>query len=102
MQPHDESIECACIPAAALAELADLRRELGVSVTLSGDRAWVRWGTGSASVLTRVRPIAGCELYARRSGHWYRPGHRLPSFGLPVDDGRGQPLHRAVVPLPVS
>src|SRR3954464_1996597 len=97
----DDLIECASLPASTLAALAGLRREPGVTVTLEGDRAWVRWDPASTAVLDRVRPIAGAELYARRDRHWYRLGHRLPAFGLPVDDGAGVPLHRAVTPLPV-
>lgn len=101
MRQGVEQIECASLPASRLAVLADLRREPGVTVTLWGDRAWVRWDRASAVVLDRVRPIVGAELYARRDGLWYRLGHRLPAFGLPVDNGDGMPLHRVVSPLPV-
>jgi hypothetical protein len=100
---HDaDPIECASLPASLLAGLSDLRRDPGVTVTLVGDRAWVRWDSASSMVLDRIRPIAGAELYSRRGGLWHRLGHRLPSFGLPVDDGAGMPIHRVVTPLPVQ
>src|SRR5690242_7899362 len=101
MQQDPERIECACLPATRLASLAGLRRVPGVTVTVAGDRAWVRWGPGSAEVLDRVRPIQGVELYVRRGGLWYRLGHRAPTFGLPVDDEGAVPLDRAVLPLAV-
>ena len=59
----DDELRCASLPASALAALADLRREPGVTVTVSGDRAFVRWASESGEVLRRVRPIAGVELY---------------------------------------
>ena len=70
MRPDLDSIHCASVPVAALAALAGLRREPGVTVTLAGDRAWVRWdaapGSTSKTVLRRVLPLAGSELYDRR------------------------------------
>ena len=105
MRPDPEldldALQCASLPASALAALADLRREPGVAVTVSGDRAFVRWASESEEVLRRVRPIAGVELYARRGGLWYRHGHHLPTFGLPADEGESVSLHRAVTPTPV-
>jgi hypothetical protein len=93
---------CASLPATALAALADLRREPGVAVTVAGDRAFVRWSSESGEVLRRVRPIAGVELYSRRGGLWYRHGHHLPTFRLPIDeDEESVSLHRAVTPNPV-
>ena len=101
--PEDaEIIACASLPASRLAALADLRREPGVTVTLAGDRAWVRWEPNSSAVLDRLRPIAGAELYALRGGLWRRLGHRLPAFGLPTEGGEGSPIHRVVVPLAVQ
>ncbi len=99
--PDLDAIQCASVPAAALAALADLRREPGVVVTVSGDRAYVRWDSETGEVLRRVLPLAGVELYSRRGGLWYRLGHHLPNFGLPADEGESMPLHRAVTPTPV-
>ncbi|WZO96102.1 hypothetical protein EP7_003084 [Isosphaeraceae bacterium EP7] len=101
MHQDAELIECASLPASLIGRLSGLRREPGVTVTVAGDRAWVRWDPASSSVLDQVRPVAGAELYSRRGGLWYRLGHRLPAFGLPVDDGAGMPIHRAILPLPV-
>jgi hypothetical protein len=101
MGPGLGSIECACLPVSALAELADLRREPGVTVVCAGDRAWVRWEPASEAVLRRVLPLPGAELYERRGELWYRHGHRLPSFGLPVDRDERIPLSTAVLPEPV-
>ena len=99
--PDLDAIQCASLPASALTALADLRREPGVAVTVSGDRAFIRWDSATVEVLCRVLPLAGVELYARRGGLWYRPGHRLPTFGLPADEGESVPLARAVTPTPV-
>lgn len=101
MPPDIDAIECASLPASALAALADLRRESGVTVTVAGGRAWVRWRPDAGLVLRRVLPIPGAELYTRRDGLWYRHGNRLPSFGLPVDGGTSVGLERAVIPAPV-
>ena len=94
---------CASLPAADLAALADLRRHGGIAVRLDGGRAWVRWDPTNAAdreaVLRRLLPRAGVELYARRDGLWYRPGARLPDFGVP--DNEGRPLHGVVFPAPV-
>src|SRR3954471_7123697 len=105
MRPDPErdldALQCASLPISALAVLADLRREPGVAVTVSGGRAFVRWASESEEVLRRVRPIAGVELYSRRDGLWYRHGHHLPTFGLPADEGESVSLYRAVTPTPV-
>src|SRR3954447_22481255 len=100
MGPGLESIECACLPVSVLAELADLRREPDVTVTLAGDRAWVRWSPASEAVLRRILPLPGAVLYGRRGGLWFRHGSRLPSFGLPLDEGEAMSLDRAVLPSP--
>src|SRR5262245_605026 len=97
-------IACASIPAGELGALAELRREREVTVTLDGDRAWVQWEPGNRPVLERILPLPGAELYDRRDGHWYRFGHRLPSFGLPIDQGKveSMPLDRAITPVRVE
>jgi hypothetical protein len=100
MGPRLASIECACVHVSALAELVDLRREPGVTVTLAGDRAWIRWDPASGAILRRVLPLPGAELYERRGELWFRHGHRLPSFGLPIQGAEAVPLHRAVLPMP--
>src|SRR3954451_18813842 len=93
----------ASLPLAALAALGDLRRAEGISVTVAEDRAWVRWEPGDETVLRRIMPLPGAELYTRRGLHWYKLGARLPSFGLPIDQHgvESRPLHRAVVPRAV-
>jgi hypothetical protein len=92
----------ASLPAPALAVLAGLRREPGISVILEGDRAWVLWEPGTVAVLRRVLPVPGVELFVRREGHWHRHGRRLPASGLPEAlAGEAVPLHRAVTPVPI-
>jgi hypothetical protein len=103
MRPELDQVVCASLPLDALATLADLRRAEGISVTLAGDRAWVRWEPGNHAALRTVLPLPGSELFVRRGKHWYKLGSRLPSFNLPIDQ-RGVvavPLHSAVVPRPV-
>jgi hypothetical protein len=97
-------IGCASLPASQLGALAELRREREVTVTLAGDRAWVRWTPANRPVLERVLPLPGAELYDNRGGLWYRIGDRLPSFGLPIDQGQveSMPLDRAITPLRVE
>jgi hypothetical protein len=104
--PHDapaEPIEAARLPAAALAGLAALRREPGVTVApadADGGRVWVRWPAGSAAVRDAIRPLPGVELYTRRGGLWYRLGRRLPAFDVPPD-ADPLALHAALVPRPI-
>ena len=103
MRPELDQVSCASLPLDSLPALADLRRAEGISVTLAGDRAWVRWEPGDEFILRGILPLPGSELYVRRGAHWYKLGSRLPSFGLPVDQRmmEAHPLHRAVVPRPV-
>ena len=103
MRSELSQVACASLPLAALAALGDLRRTEGISVTVEGDRAWVCWDAGDESILRRVLPLPGAELYSKRAGQWYRLGARLPSFGLPIDrrGADSHPLHRAIVPRPV-
>jgi hypothetical protein len=80
-----------------------LRREVGIMVTTAGDRVWVCWEAGAEAVVRRVLPLPGAELYTRRDGLWYRIGHHLPTFGLPVEDESvARPLYRAVTPEPAQ
>ena len=103
MRHELSQVGCASLPGDALTTLGDLRRLPGVRVTLDGGRAWLQWPAGDDSVLRRVMPILGAELYVQRGPHWYRLGDSLPVFGLPIDHGEADaiPLDRAVVPQPV-
>lgn len=92
---------CASLPGAALASLADLRREPGVSVALVDGRAWIWWPPGNESVLRRIFPIAGAVLYTRRDGRWYPLGKRLPSFEVPTGE-EPVPLSHLLFPAPIS
>jgi hypothetical protein len=94
--PLDDVCGCS-LPREDLAALAGLRRLADVRVSRAGDRAWVRWPAGMEQVLRQVFPVPGAELYVRREGRWYRYGHRLPAFDLPLD-GETQPLARALLP----
>lgn len=89
----------ASMPLSALPLLAELRNAPNVAVAIVEDRAWIRWPAGDDEVLRRVMPAPGVELYLRRDGLWYRPGHCLPTFGLP-ENVAGQPLLRALTPSP--
>ena len=87
-----QDVRCASIPEGALSALADLRREAGIRVTISGGRAWVCWDDGPASEATRrilverLLPLAGVEIFSRHDGRWHRPGERLPAFDLPIGE----------------
>jgi hypothetical protein len=112
--PTDRRLEDVCaarLPVSALEVLADLRRESGIRVRLapaSGDgvneaHAWVHWDPGNLTVLRRLLPLRGIELYAPRDGLWYRPGAHLPSFGVPQEaNDEAIPLARAVTPRPIE
>src|SRR5262249_33445357 len=89
----------ACIPATALAVLADVRCAPHVRVTLVGGQAWVRWRPGDPEVLARLLPVSGAKLYANRGGLWYQPRCHLPAFGLPVD-APSKPLYAVLTPAP--
>jgi hypothetical protein len=100
-EPRPDVPSAASLPASGLAALAGLRGRFGLSVAAEGGLAWLHWPEGDDQVVARVRPLPGAVLYVRRDGHWYRPGDRLPSFGLPVDGAGRVPLVRALVPEPV-
>ena len=93
MNPRWQDVCCASIPVQDLPVLADLRRLPGIRVSILGDRAWVCWEAGSEStrqvMIERLLPLSGVEMFARRGGHWYRPGEHLPAFGVPIGDGSG-------------
>lgn len=94
---------CASLAPPDLAVLADLRAAADVRVTVVQGRAWIRWGAGHEEVLRRVLPLRGVELFARIGDHWYRPGHHLPSFAVPLPpEDEGMPLSSAVVPAAVD
>lgn len=96
-----DRVTCARIPTPALTALAGLRGLAGVSVLPGEEWSWVWWEAGDDRVLRAVLPAPGVELFEFRDDAWYRPGHRLPSFGLPpVSDGVA--LDRAVTPAPFS
>src|SRR4051812_28807244 len=102
MSTPADTICAASVPASALESLAGLRRESGIGVILAGDRAWLCWEPGTGIPQGRLMALPGVEPYEHRDGHWYRFGPRLPSFGLPLNDGEPLPLHRVLVPLPIE
>jgi hypothetical protein len=102
-----QDVCCASIPVADLPVLADLRRLPGIRVSIREDRAWIRWEADSEStrrvMVERLLPLSGVEMFARRDGHWYRPGESLPEFRVPIGDGSdGVPLERMIFPRPMS
>ncbi|MCI0464450.1 MAG: hypothetical protein L0Z62_46550 [Gemmataceae bacterium] len=94
------AICCACIPAASLPVLADLRCEPDIRVTLADERAWVRWEPGNETLLSRLLALPGVTFYRYRDGLWYRHDQSLPSFGLP-DDLATQRLDEVLTPAPL-
>jgi MoxR-vWA-beta-propeller ternary system domain bpX2 len=109
MTPRWPDVRCASIPVEDLSALADLRSEEGIRVTIARGRAWVCWDDGPGGEATRrilvacLLPLAGVEVFARRDGHWYRPGDHLPAFHVPVGDGSvGTPLDRVILPEPLT
>jgi hypothetical protein len=95
---HD--VCCASLPPESLPALAEVRDLAGIEVALANGRAWVRWEPGDERVLRRVLPVAGVELYARRSDRWYRHGRQLPAFDFP-EQADYRPLYLALTPAPV-
>lgn len=97
-----ERVSCASIDPNDLVVLADLRAQEGIRVSVIAERAWLRWETGDDEVLRRILPLRGAQLFERRDGHWYRPGHHLPAFAVPIDPADdGMPLSQAIVPAPI-
>ena len=95
-----DNVCCARLPLAALPALAGLRCWPALSVRIEGDWAWLRWPAGDEGVLRRVLPLEGAALYETRDGLWYQPGHHLPAFDVPHDEG--QPLGSVLFPEPVE
>jgi hypothetical protein len=107
MHPRWQDVGCASIPVQDLPVLADLRHRPGIRVSIVGDRAWVCWASESESarqlLIERLLPLSRVEMFARRNGHWYRPGEHLPAFGVPIGDGSGGTLlDRVVLPRAMS
>jgi hypothetical protein len=96
-----EDVGLACLPAAALPDLAEIRCEPDVTVALADGCAWVRWEPGDWPVLRRLLPVPGVRLYYFRDEQWYQPGRHLPDFDLP-DYPDFRPLHEVLTPTPVS
>jgi hypothetical protein len=97
----------ASIPMEELARLADLRDQPGILVSIDRARAWITWETDSDAMreilVRRILPTPGAELFTRRGAHWYKLGEHLPAFDVPLGEGvSGVPLHRLVVPMPVT
>jgi hypothetical protein len=102
-----KDVRCASIPVAALAELADLRGQPGIRVSIDRDRAWICWESDCDQMremlVRRILPAPGTVMFTRRDGRWYRLGEHLPAFDVPLVDGAsGVPLHRLVLPSPVK
>jgi hypothetical protein len=108
-----DSIRGASLPAAALATLADLRRDADLSVVTEpvpdllaeagmGQRVWLRWQAEDEARVLRLMFVPGVELYDRRDGAWYRHGCHVPAFGVPLDSVDAKAIDRAIVPLPVQ
>jgi hypothetical protein len=95
-----DDVCCARLPAAALAHLGPLRVRTDVRVLARGEELWLRWPAGDEDVLHRVLAVRGAELFARRDGLWYLPGHRLPTFGVP--DELPQTFLHLLAPEPVT
>jgi hypothetical protein len=98
---NDAAACCACIAAADLGALADLRRDGAVRVVADDRRAWVVWPGSNPALLLRLLALPGSRLYQRRDGLWFAHGCILPSFEPPVDRDEGVSLARALVPEPL-
>jgi MoxR-vWA-beta-propeller ternary system domain bpX2 len=107
MSPTWRDICCASISVQDLPILADLRRRPEIRVSMVGDRAWICWDPEPEALrrilVERLLPLSGVEVFARRGGHWYRPGEHLPAFGLPIGEGNaGLPLKNVLFPRPMT
>jgi hypothetical protein len=92
---------CASFAPDALPGLAALRTHRDVRTRRVDGRLWLWWPAGDAEVLSRVLPLPGVELFARRDGAWFRAGHRLPTAQVPAEEG-ARPLLSEIVPTPVA
>jgi len=92
-----KEVDCASLPLAGLAALADVRCQRDVRAAVVGDRAWVRWPTGDEQLPLRVLSVPGAELYVERDGRWFRLGSRVPSRGWPAG-AVAEPLHFLLSP----
>lgn len=85
------------LPAAGLAALAPLRATAQLRALLEGDDLWLFWPPGEPELARAILSLDGAELFAPRGSDWYRPGHHLPSFELPAEDG-SRPLSSLLTP----
>jgi hypothetical protein len=95
-----DDVCCASLAPEALPGLAGLRTHQEVRTRRVDGRLWLWWPAGDAEVLSRVLPLPGVELFARRDGAWFRAGHRLPTAQVPAEDG-ARTLLSELVPTPV-
>jgi MoxR-vWA-beta-propeller ternary system domain bpX2 len=95
------NLERARLPAAALGRLAALRCQHGVQVALNDRDLWIRWDPGQDAIALALLPLAGCQLYGRKDGHWYAWGRTLPAFEVP-ESPRFRPLFQVIFPAPMQ
>jgi hypothetical protein len=88
---------CASFPWLHVAALGPLRNLPDVTLARVDDRAWVRWQVGNERVLQQILPLPDAVLFIYRDAHWYRFGHQLPAFDVPVS-AEYQPLHQVLTP----
>jgi MoxR-vWA-beta-propeller ternary system domain bpX2 len=94
-------LERARLPAAALGRLAALRCQPGVQVALHDRDLWIRWEPSQDAIALALLPLAGCQLFGRKEGHWYAWGHALPAFEVP-ESLRFRPLFQVIFPAPMQ
>jgi hypothetical protein len=95
--PATVELCCARLPRTALAYMAAYRTRAGLCVCIDGEAVWVYWDAADDEVLHRVLALHGAQVFQRRDGQWYAPGHSLPHFGVP-DPSEARPLISALTP----
>lgn len=91
------------LPIDRLDALESLRGDLGLSVSIRRDGAWVAWDRGKPEVIARLLPVSGVRFFVAFGSEYHALGRWLPSRDVPTDltvDAIN--VARAVVPEPVK
>lgn len=91
------------LPVAALADLADLRARPDLEILHLDSALWLRWKIDPETIVLRLLPLPGIELFERRDNRWFPAGRLLPTLEVPDDRTPGwKPLTAVLFPARID
>lgn len=79
-----DSLSAACINLQDLPVLGVFRDREVITVSIEGERVWIKWNAGEVSVVDRLLPLNNVELFRNESGKWYKLGSKIPFPNVPT------------------